>query len=216
MERQNINSYVHIEDMTHHVRPSVLDKIKSTIHGANIWYFKDLCSVSEDKLRQYPYLTDKIVNDIKNYLGNYGLKLGMTDEELVEYQDAEFLEKHPFVCVSDETGEEIYIEGVLNAEYNETNDVMFDSELNHSIAEKTKEQGTASDSEPMAEHKAEKKSFAPFKEMRRAYADSMYDPTKNMPIDGECILHQIRLCMLREQPWFIKWLVLYNHQYCFY
>lgn len=212
MKRQDINSFVHIENMTDNVRPSVLEKIRASLRDADIWYFKDFCCISEDKLRQFPYMTDDLVNDIKAYLFTYGLKLGMTKKEIVEYQDAEFFETHPYV-VSDETGDVITVEGVRvtgQKENDELKEIVNDNNILHKIAEETLLQSHSADSTHANEAVKDKKPFDAFKEMRRAYADCMYDPAKNMEIDGEWIIHQVRLCMLREQPWFIKWFVPFD------
>jgi hypothetical protein len=215
MERQNLNAYIFLKYITDSVQPSLLEKIESNINDANIWYFKDLCRTSEDKLRQFPHVTDELVNDIKSYLDEHGLKLGMTEEELNDYKDAEFFEKHPRIGgkPSKQNDDVISIESVRIMEQKENDllkEIVNDNNIQHKVAEETLLQSHPTGSTNTNETVSEKKAFDPFIEMRRAYADCMYDPARNMETDGEWIFHQVRLCMLREQPWFIKWFVPFD------
>ena len=214
MKRPDINYFVYLKYLTNDVRPSVLEKIESSLQKADIWSLRDFCSMSEDKLRKFPYVTDEILNDIKAHLSVYGLKLGMTEDEFAEYQDAEFFETHPranFIS-SEKTEDEISIESLRCATVAEDEllkDIINSTDLLHRIAEETLSSPSINSS-TTAESVSGDSHFDPIKEMRRAYADCMYDPARNMETDGEWIFHQVRLCMLREQPWFIKWFVPFD------
>lgn len=41
------------------------------------------------------YFTPVLINQIIEFLGSRGLHLGMTDRELDDYQDVEYLKRHP-------------------------------------------------------------------------------------------------------------------------
>ena len=197
--------------MTDKVRPSQMEALESSLRKSSVWSFKDLCSMSEFRLRRFPGITGETVKDIKCYLGDYGLKLGMTEKELNEYLDADYFEKYPnkkYVAMVS-ADDDICIEEPWSIEQEEAKsreDVLNDTDLLNKIAEETTAQ---TDSKDTASAK-NKKTFDPFKEMHRAYVDSMYDPARNMQTDGEWIFHQVRLGMLREQPWFIKWFVPFD------
>ena len=55
----------------------------------------DLCSKSEDEIRTYDDMDDELITILKDMLAVNGLKLGMTAEELANYEDNEYYMSHP-------------------------------------------------------------------------------------------------------------------------
>ncbi len=217
MKRKNITSYVFVDELTDKIRPSQLDKFKANLHNSKIWNFKDLCSISEERFRQFPYVTDEIADDFNAYLSDYGLKLGMTEEELADYQDAEFFEKYP---PNGKRASELIDDGACQNELIErlkkamsTMDVASNTEIDDNIAEETIVLSSPLGSTSAKESEPEKAPFDPYKEKRLANAYIRdYDPVRFSRNDMEWYLHYARLDMLREQPWYIKAFVPFKYR----
>ena len=77
------------------IRPSLLAKIKKDMRDLGTWNYKSLCSLTETDLLSKDSITPDVLDKIKVLLGQYGLRLGMTEKELDDYMDAEYLEEHP-------------------------------------------------------------------------------------------------------------------------
>jgi hypothetical protein len=78
----------------HDVLPSTIRKTEDLLfHG--VYDIADLCKKSEQELRSYKTIDDAVINTLKNILSEYGLKLGMTDEEIYNYEDAEYYTHYP-------------------------------------------------------------------------------------------------------------------------
>lgn len=75
------------------IRPSVKRRIESALHYNKFYYTRDLCKKKEENLYDIPDIDEKIVKKIKEKLLDAGLHFGMTDDQLDDYMDAEFL--HP-------------------------------------------------------------------------------------------------------------------------
>lgn len=82
-----------VEEMD--IKPSIKSAIRKSLRSHDIWYVKNLCSKSEEELLHILDSDVKLLEIIKDYLRSYGLSLGMSEAELLEYQDAEYYEKHP-------------------------------------------------------------------------------------------------------------------------
>ena len=76
------------------IRPSQYRKIYHQLFRNNIAYINLLCQKTELDLLAIEYFDEKVVDIIKNALKEYGLSLGMTEEELAKYDDAEYDERH--------------------------------------------------------------------------------------------------------------------------
>lgn len=50
----------------------------------------------KEDLLEYTFYNKKLVNAISEYLGEHGLRLGMTEEELYDYMDEAYLEGKAF------------------------------------------------------------------------------------------------------------------------
>ena len=77
------------------IKPSSKNAIRKALLNQDIWDIKHMCSKSEEELLLIPEIDDTILEAIKECLRGYGLTLGMSADDLLEYQDAEYYEKHP-------------------------------------------------------------------------------------------------------------------------
>lgn len=75
------------------IRPSVKKRIEHALHYNHFYDTRDLCKKKEEELYEIPDIDEKIVKEIKGKLLDAGLHFDMTDEQLDDYMDAEFL--HP-------------------------------------------------------------------------------------------------------------------------
>lgn len=89
MKRVNVNYYFTIEfgDL---FRPSMKDSIRDALYEQNVRTIKDVCQLEEKQFRRFPFATDDVVNRVKKRMADYGLRFGMTLDELTAYQDADF------------------------------------------------------------------------------------------------------------------------------
>lgn len=74
------------------LRPSVERRIMHDVYHYNIDDVRELCMKSEQELLLIPSFSEEIVAGIKLRLLDAGLHFGMTEEELDDYLDAEYLE----------------------------------------------------------------------------------------------------------------------------
>ncbi|EJW90126.1 hypothetical protein EVA_21767, partial [gut metagenome] len=63
------------------IRPSLLAKIKKDMRDLGTWNYKSLCSLTETDLLSKDSITPDVLDKIKVLLGQYGLRLGMTEKE---------------------------------------------------------------------------------------------------------------------------------------
>ena len=77
------------------VRPSQFRKIKAVLPYDNGYFLRDLCQLSEADLLAYDCIDQSFVTLLKSKLAAAGLSLNMTEEQLVQYEDADYTEKHP-------------------------------------------------------------------------------------------------------------------------
>lgn len=76
------------------IRPSLYRKIYDQLFNCDIEQIYMLCQKTEKDLLAIEGYDETIVDTIKNTLKEYGLSLGMTDEELAKYEDAEYDKRH--------------------------------------------------------------------------------------------------------------------------
>lgn len=74
------------------IRPSVKEQIRHQLYRNDLSHVRDLCLKTEEELLSVPYFTQDLVESIKAYLMSAGLHLGMTEDVLTDYMDADFLE----------------------------------------------------------------------------------------------------------------------------
>jgi len=105
MKRVNVNYYFTIEfgDL---FRPSMKDSIRDALYEQNVRTIKDVCQLEEKQFRRFPFATDDVVNRVKKRMADYGLRFGMTLDELTAYQDADFLLLHPEENTEEQNKEE--------------------------------------------------------------------------------------------------------------
>lgn len=77
------------------IRPSILKKIHKSFIKQGIYNVSAYCQKTEDELLLVDGMDEKILGIMKKKLAEYGLSLGMTPEELADYEDAEYYERHP-------------------------------------------------------------------------------------------------------------------------
>lgn len=92
MERIDIESstYYNFVDRLS-IRPSVKKRIRQALRRESFYDTIDLCKKSENDLRAVEGIDDDLVDKIKAQMLNAGLHFNMTDEQLDDYLDAEFL-----------------------------------------------------------------------------------------------------------------------------
>lgn len=95
MERFNIEDSIFWVFTDLDIKPSNKNVALKALRSNNIWNIKDMCSKSEEELHFLQDLDDKLLKAIEKHLHEHGLSLGMSENELLEYQDAEYYEKHP-------------------------------------------------------------------------------------------------------------------------
>ena len=79
--------------------PSTCEKVgMSLVMFMNIRSVKDLCMAKKEKLLDYTSYNKKLVKAISEYLGDHGLRLGMTEEELYDYLDEAYLEEKAYAA----------------------------------------------------------------------------------------------------------------------
>ena len=77
------------------IRPSLLRELDAAIWQNDIYSIDKFCLKQEAELLEIKPFNENILNIIKNKLSSSGLSLGMTEEELSAYEDAEYYERHP-------------------------------------------------------------------------------------------------------------------------
>ena len=87
----SINYYDFLDDID--LRPSLKKRILDNLRREDMYYLHDLCKSSKDELLAVPDVTAKVADHIEKKLWQYDLRLGMTDEQLDSYYDAEYFEK---------------------------------------------------------------------------------------------------------------------------
>ncbi len=75
-------------------RPSKRATISKSLSEAHLYNIKDICMLSEKDFRKLDFITDYMFGKIKDRLTKAGLHFGMTESELDDYMDAEYLEDH--------------------------------------------------------------------------------------------------------------------------
>lgn len=114
MKRLDLTSTVYYEVIDKlDIRPSLKLKINYYLSQNGIKTVCALCGKSEDELLAVPCMSEETVVDIKDYLETAGLRLGMTDDELFDYFDADYLKgmttPHVAVSVENDKGEYVKI-----------------------------------------------------------------------------------------------------------
>lgn len=88
------------------IRPSLKMKINYYLSENDIKCVCALCDKTEDELLKIEGIDEEIITGIKDYLDTVGLHLGMTDEEIVDYVDADFLDEQSKAAEQKKKGQE--------------------------------------------------------------------------------------------------------------
>lgn len=94
---KDLNISLHRELKSYDIKPSQLRRMNEAFDSAHFIYpsIYQICCRSEDQLRTEMGLVEEDIEVIKCFLKQHGLSLGMTEEEVVAYEDAEYYERHP-------------------------------------------------------------------------------------------------------------------------
>lgn len=94
MDRINLNNSAYYCILSKlDLRPSTKDQLKESLRLQGIWSIKDLCMTAREVLLLLPYFDEDIVKVIESELLHYGLRLGMTQHDIYDYMDAEYLKR---------------------------------------------------------------------------------------------------------------------------
>ena len=95
---KDLNKWLFSELKSYDIKPSQLRRIDESFDWRSPHYFTPtihrICCSSEDQLRTKVGLVEEDIEVIKCFLKQHGLSLGMTEEEVVAYEDAEYNERH--------------------------------------------------------------------------------------------------------------------------
>lgn len=190
MEKIDLNNFVMFltSEFNWDIRPSWDDKIRKSLIRNNINKWRKFCACSEEELLSIEYFTPVLVNQIIEFLGSRGLHLGMTDRELDDYQDVEYLKRHPE-------------EAAMWISNNENTDLSSNTENNtkapHYILmceDNAKKVFTSKESDA-------KDDFDDEKAYKRALAEIL---DKKYCSDMEWIRHQVTMIIFTHQNFFIR------------
>lgn len=189
------------------IRSSLKEKIRRSLSESLMFDYESLCMTTERKLLSLPYITPDAVGEMKGFLSQYGLRLGMTEEEIEAYKDADYLKAHPELSVSIESTAthpeqtEDGHEESGNIVSNAVNAVLGDERFETSPLCGTGD--TATGEQPYDERK----------EAIKAMCETLQDPLKWFrPDDFEWSRHQTRLFLLTSQPFFVRWFVPFKYR----
>lgn len=200
MKRLNLHNLILVFERID-IRPSLLVKVEKDIEDLHAWNYKELCSLTETELLSKNSITPAVIEKIKVFLEQYGLRLGMTEEELDDYMDAEYLEAHP------EESETSYGESeIRNPTINliEDKDTALEDNGNEDFykEKQTVAERTASSISP---NESIDQPFDENREAVKAVRQTYNDPLEWLRNDDwEWYAHQARLFLLINQPWYIK------------
>lgn len=189
------------------IRPSLKEKIRSSLSESLMFDYESLCLTTEKELLSLPNITPDVVEKIKDFLSQYGLRLGMTEEDIEDYLDADYLKTHPEQSVSiasiathKEQAEDEHEESG-NIVSNAMNAGLDDGRSDTSPLCGTGD--TATGGQPYDERK----------EAVKAMRETLQDPLKWFrPDDFEWSRHQTRLFLLTSQPFFVRWFVPFKYR----
>ncbi len=204
MKKVNVYDYLDFRDLLYGLRPSVAEKVKWMFYRISASEYRKLCKKREEELLREPEVTPDILNRIKSFLADRGLRLEMTEQELDAYLDEEYYACHP-------KEQQVQVEKSFDTDGCEPFELTSDDEeqFNKRVAEtegyiEEEKPQDAKVTEVKADGEEPKKQFDLHKEIRRAFAETINDPVRVMRPDWEWFRHQARLDMLQEQPWLVK------------
>ena len=75
--------------------PSVLSKLQDILIREDAYTLDDFCQKTEEEFKEMEGMTPYMLRKINDFLKTYGLKYGMTKEEIDEYRDQRYFSSHP-------------------------------------------------------------------------------------------------------------------------
>ena len=75
--------------------PSIMDKFENILYANGIDKIDCLCRKTEKEVMGIKGLTPYMQKKLREFMEKYGLKFGMTDDEIREYIDYTYFESHP-------------------------------------------------------------------------------------------------------------------------
>lgn len=75
--------------------PSIMEKLTKLLYANGIERIDGLCSKTEKEVMCIEGLTPYMQMKLCDFMDKYGLKFGMTDDEIREYKDYTYFESHP-------------------------------------------------------------------------------------------------------------------------
>ena len=212
MKKVDVYGWIDFDELFAGVRPSVAQKVKMKLYHINASGYRELCMKTEKELLNEPEVTPDVLNRIKSFLAKKGLRLNMSEKELDAYVDEEYDASHQMEQKAQDE-KPMETDTYIAVEISPEAEARFNERVES--VEVYIEEGCHKDGKG-AEGKdavAEpKKQFDMHKEMRRAFAETFVDPVRSMHPDWEWFRHQVRLDMLREQPWFVKLFVPFHER----
>lgn len=95
MERVKLESFLDLDGLM--IKPSIKDKLTSAMYKSQALTFGDFCKHSETELLNIDFLTHDLYVALCEQVHSAGLHVNMTDKELEDYKDAEFVKNNPEV-----------------------------------------------------------------------------------------------------------------------
>lgn len=207
MKRINIVGFIDFHREKWDIRPSMMEKMRQVFHDSELWTYKDLCACTEKQLLKIRYVTPELVEHIKETLEDVGLHLGMTENELDAYHDAEYDARHQSVEQKGTSEEDIAEEEAKEDAASANTDGMQKKEI-----ESLQETEQLQETEPLQEREAKhKKKFDAQKAYNHAMARILRDPCQMLRGDDlEFMRHQLVMSVLEQQSWLMRTFCSFN------
>lgn len=95
MERVQLESFLDLDGLM--IKPSIKDKLANAMYKSHALTYGDFCKHSEAELLDIDFLTHDLYVILREQVISVGLHINMTDKELDDYKDAEFVKNNPEV-----------------------------------------------------------------------------------------------------------------------
>ena len=216
MKKVDPFSYLDFQELFKGIRPSVAEKAKTQLFVLNAATYYRLCQKTEKELLMNSEISPALLSRIKSHLAERGLRLNLSEKSLDAYVDEEYNAVHGADEKLEIVEEPTEFEKRLNFEISEELEKEFNDSIESTeefILENVEQPKDAHDTKDIEAKQEPKEQFNLRKELRVAYAHTCdYDPVRLMCNDWEWFRHQVRLDMLREQPWYIKAFVPFKYR----
>lgn len=118
--------------------PSVTKQLQNILYREEVYTLEDFCQKTEKEFKEMKGMTPYMLLKINDFLKTYGLKYGMTKEEISAYQDQDYFSSHPeekalvdAPCV--EEMERVFEQDFLNNLPPEKKEKMEDENFNETV-----------------------------------------------------------------------------------